>query len=191
VTVTHVARLACAVLLGLILLLIDAIPIAAHAELVSSNPADNADVEAPFDGPITLTFSEALASGSKADLKGPDGATIGAAAVDGDKLLFTLDGPLALGTYTIQWTTVAADRDVLRGTQTFTVVPPPPTPTPPPTATPSTTPSPAPIASPIPSGSGTPATGTADVLFPLLAAVIALLALGAFLLNRNRRSPGR
>lgn len=188
-------RLACAVLLGLILLLVDAIPTAAHAELVSSDPADKAQVEAPFDGPITLTYDEALASGSKADLKASDGSTVATAAVDGDKLVFTLDTPLEPGNYSIQWTSIGADRDVERGTLAFTVVAPPPTPTPAPTATPRSTASPglspAPTASPTPSGSGTPASGTADVLFPLLAAVIALGALGAFLLNRNRRSSGR
>jgi copper resistance protein C len=187
VTVTHVARLACAVLLGLILLLIDAIPIAAHAELVSSDPADNADVEAPFDGPIVLTFDEALAPGSKADLKGPDGSTVGSATVDGDKLVFRPDQALGPGRYTIQWTSIGADSDVDRGILAFMVVAPPATATPPPAPTAP----PAASASPIPSGSGTPATGSADVLFPLFAAVIALLALGAFLLNRNRRSPGR
>jgi copper resistance protein C len=188
VTVTHSVRFACALLLGLILLLVDAIPTAAHAELVSSDPADKAEVEAPFAGPITLTFSETLASGSKADLRGPDGATVATATIDGDQLVFTPEGPLDLGTYTIQWTTVAADRDVLRGTLTFTAVAPPPTPTPAPTAGPSTTPSLAPATSPTPSGGGTPASGSADVLFPLLAAVIAIGALGVFLLSRNRRS---
>jgi copper resistance protein C len=190
-TVTHSMRFACAVLLGLILLFVDAIPTAAHAELESSDPADKAEVEAPFSGPITLTFSEALASGSKADLKGPDGATVATATIDGDKLVFSLLGPLDVGAYTIQWTTVAADRDVLRGTLTFTAVQLPPTPAPAPTASPSTTPSPAPTASPTPSGAGNPSTGSADVLFPLLAAVIAIGALGAFLLSRNRRSAGR
>lgn len=194
-TVTHVTRLACALLIGLVLLLVDAIPIVAHAELVSSDPADKTEVEAPFDGPIVLTFDEALASGSKADLQGPDGSTVASAAVDGDKLVFTLDAALDEGTYTIQWTSIGADRDVERGTLTFTVVAPPPTPTPAPTATAGPTANPtassAPTASPAPSGNGTPAGGTADVLFPLLAAVIAIGALGGFLLNRNRRSAGR
>jgi methionine-rich copper-binding protein CopC len=198
VTVNHPMRVSArALLLGVVLLLVAALPAAAHAELESSDPADKAEVEAPFDGPIVLAYSEALAAGSKADLKGPDGSTVASATIDGDELVFTLDGALDLGTYAIQWTSVAADRDVLRGTLTFTVVAPPPTPTPPPTAAPTATPrvtpspavSPSPAASPTPSG-GTPAGGSADVLFPLLAAVIAIGAIGAFLL-RNRRSAGR
>jgi methionine-rich copper-binding protein CopC len=187
-------RFGSALLIGLVLLLVDALPIAAHAELVSSDPPDKAEVQAPFSGPIILTFSEALASGSKADLNGPDGSTLGAATVDGTTLAFTPGGPLSRGTYTIQWTSVAADRDILRGTLTFTVVEPPPTPTPAPTATPGATPSPppspTPTASPSPSGNGSPASSTADVILPLLAAVIAVGAIGAFLL-RNRRSAGR
>lgn len=186
-TLTHPARLACAVLVGVVLLLVDAIPTAAHAELVSSDPADKAEVEAPFDGPIVLTFDEALATGSSAELKRSDDSTVASATVDGDRLVFTLDAGLEPGEYRIQWTSVGADRDVERGTITFTVVAPSPTatPAPAPSATATAT------ASPTPSGNGTPASGTADVLFPLLAAVIALGALGAFLLNRNRRSAGR
>ena len=44
-----------------------------------------------------------------------------------------------------------------------------------------------PAPTPAPSADTTPAAGTNDVLFPILAAVIALAALGAMLL-RNRRS---
>jgi len=192
VTVTHPIRLACAVLIGLILLLVDAIPAAAHAALVSSDPAAEAALEAPFDGPIVLTFDEALATGSSADLhRVGRGGPIASATVDGDTLLFTLDEPLDPDNYVVLWTSVGADRDVDRGEIAFSVVAPLPTPTQAPTTTAgptaSQTPSSAPTASPTPSGNGTPAGGTADVLFPLLAVVIAIAALGAFLL-RNRRS---
>lgn len=195
-TVTRSARAARGLLLGLVVLAVGAGPVAAHAELVSSDPADKSEVEAPFDGPIVLTFDEALATGSKADLKDGTGATIASATVDDDELVSALDEPLGTGQYTIQWTSIAADRDVLRGTITFTVVPPPPTPTPAPTATAgptataTPTPSPSPTASPTPSGNGTAVGGPADVLFPLLGVVIAVVALGALLL-RNRRSVGR
>jgi methionine-rich copper-binding protein CopC len=195
-TVTRSARAARGLLLGLVVLAVGASPVAAHAELVSSDPADKSEVEAPFDGPIVLTFDEALATGSKADLKDGTGATIESATVDDDQLVFALGEPLGTGEYTIQWTSIAADRDVLRGTITFTVVPPPPTPTPAPTATPgptataTPTPSPSPTASPTPSGNGTAVGGPADLLFPLLGVVIAVVALGA-LLMRNRRSVGR
>jgi len=187
-------RFACAVLLGLILLLVDAIPTAAHAELVSSDPADKAQVEAPFDGPIVLTFDEALASGSKAELfRVGRGGPIASATIDGDRLVFTLDAALDPGNFVIQWTSIGADGDVERGEPTFSVIAPLPTAPPTPTTTvgPTASATPSATASPTPSGNGIPATGSADVLFPLLAAVIALVVLGGFLLNRNRRSAGR
>jgi copper resistance protein C len=187
-------RLARALLLGFAILAVAAGPAAAHAELVSSDPADKAEVQSPFHGPITLTYDEALYPGTKADLLGPDGSTVASAKVDGDKLVFTLDGPLDAGGYLIKWTSVAVDRDVERGELTFTVVEPPPTPPAGPTAslTQSAAPSPSasPSSSPAPGGNGSAAGISGDVLLPLLAAVIAVGAIGALLL-RNRRAAGR
>ncbi|HEY7589872.1 MAG TPA: copper resistance CopC family protein [Candidatus Limnocylindrales bacterium] len=177
-----------AALLAVALLLLAALPAAAHAELVSADPANGATVQGPFDRPIVLTFSEDLASGSKADLKAADGKTLDSAAVAGRRMTITLASPLDAGTYTIQWTSVADDGHVERGAVTFTVTPPPPTPIPTPSATAAPTPtaSPTPMPSPTPSGGGgTPAGGTADVLLPLLGVVIAVAALGAFLLRRR------
>ena len=51
---------------------------AAHSELETSDPADGANVASPYTGPIVLTFSEHLASGTKADLVDPSGATVAA-----------------------------------------------------------------------------------------------------------------
>lgn len=197
VRLIHPSRFARALLLGLSILAVAALPVVAHAELVSSDPPDKAVVQSPFVGPIVLTFDEALFPGSKADLNPTDGSTVATAKVDGDKLVFTLDGPLDPGAYVIKWTTLAVDRDVARGELTLTVEPPAatptpgPTPSPTPSASPSAAPSAAPSASPTPSGGGgTPASSTNDVLLPLLAAVIAVGAIGAFLL-RNRRTAGR
>lgn len=195
-TVTHPMRAACAVLLGLLLLLIDAIPVAAHAELVSSDPAAGATVTGSPDE-IVAVFDEPLEDNSSMELLGPDGARVATGAVDpADRTRMVIEpNGLPPGTYEVRWTAASADGHVERGTLTFTVVEPTPPPTAAPTATPRATPSPTiwptPTASPTPSGNRTPATGTADVLFPLLAAVIALGALGAFLINRNRRSAGR
>jgi copper resistance protein C len=192
VTVTPSARVVRALLLAVAILALAALPAIAHAELVSSDPADEAEVQSPFDGPITLTYDEALFPGSDADLIGPDGSTVASAEVDDDKLVFTLDAALDPGAYLIRWVTIAVDRDVHRGELTFTVVAPPPTPSAAPSAVPSAspTPSPAPLPSPTPSGGGSPTGVSGDVLLPLLAAVIAIGAIGAFLL-RNRRTAGR
>ena len=174
-------------------------PVIAHAELVSSDPADGATVDGPFAGPIVLTYDEALASGSKADLKRSDGSKVAAATIDPadqTRLVFTLTDPLGPGAYTVAWTSIAADKDVERGTVTFTVSA-PPTPSPSPSneptaaaspsasATPSTGPTASPAASPSPDGGG--ATGGADVLLPVIAALVAIAILG-FVLTRNRRA---
>jgi methionine-rich copper-binding protein CopC len=55
---------------ALVVLSIPAV-VSAHSELEKATPADKATVESPFTGPIVLTFSAALADGSKADLVGP------------------------------------------------------------------------------------------------------------------------
>ena len=44
-----------------------------HAELDTSDPAAGSTVDAPFAGPIVMTFTEALAKESGADLVGSAG----------------------------------------------------------------------------------------------------------------------
>jgi hypothetical protein len=187
-----------------VLLLIVATPATAlgHAELETSSPAAGDVVDSPFEGPIVLNFTEALADGSEADLLGPDGSTIGAAIVDGPEAQMTieLDGPLDPGEYEIQWTGIAADGHVERGTFTFSVAPPAATPTPTPEATPtpepsaSATPTPAsPSPQPTPSPSPTPdsaTAGTADVLIPIIVALVLVVGGGAYLLTRRRGVAG-
>ncbi len=195
VTLTHPTRLACAVLIGLVLLLVDAIPVAAHAELVSSDPAAGATVTSSPDE-IVVVFSEPIEDNSSIELIGPDGARVATGGVDpADRTRLRIDPPqLSPGEYEVRMTVASADGHIDRPTYSFTVVAATPPPTAAPTATPRPTPSPTispgPTASPTPGGNGTPA-GSTDVLFPLLAAVIAIGALGVFLLNRNRRSARR
>lgn len=174
----------------------------AHAELETSSPAAGDVVDSPFEGPIVLDFTEALADGSEADLLGPDGSGIGAATVDGPeaRMIFELDGPLDPGEYEIRWTGIAADGHVERGTFTFTVAPPAatPTPTPEPTSTPApsaaTTPTPAPTPSPEPTASPSPtpdsAGGTADALIPIIVALVVVAGGGIYLLTQRRRVAG-
>ena len=70
----------------------------------------------PYSGPIVLTFSEHLASGSKADLVDASGATLASAVVDPNAMTmtFTLATPLAPGAYQVKWVSIADDGDVLR-----------------------------------------------------------------------------
>lgn len=170
--------------------------VTAHAELESASPADGATVPSPFDGPITMTFSAALADGSKADLIAADGSIVASATVDGPGATMTiaLGAPLAPGRYEVRWVSVGDDGDLERDTFSFTVeapaATPPPTaePTPAPSATPEGTvvASASPVASPdaTPDASGT--AGTGDVLLPIIVGLLVVAAGGAYLLSRRR-----
>ena len=181
---------------GVLLALAAVGPALGHAELVSSDPQDKAVLATP-PTVITLTFDEGLVGKSAFKLLGPDGATVGtgAPASAGDDTM-TLDGlTLTPGVYTIEWTSVADDGDIERGTLSFTVsepTPAPATPSPAPSqasAAPSMTASPAPSDTPAPSPSAdtTPVSSTGtDVLLPILAALAIVAVAGAYLLRRNR-----
>lgn len=174
----------------------------ADAELEQSTPADGATVPSPFDGPIVMTFSAALAEGSTAELLDAAGATVGSTAVDGPgaTMTITLGTPLAAGTYEVRWVAVAEDTHLNRDTFEFTVAPAPPTPEPTPELTPtpeaSATPAPAtsPPATPEPSVVPTPSptvddgtAGTGDVLLPIIVALIVVGVGALYLLTRRNR----
>lgn len=178
--------------------------VVAHAELGTSDPADGATVEAPFAGPILLTFSEALATGSGAQLRDSAGQVAATSTVDGAIVTLTPASALAEGEYEVQWTARADDGHIERGTIRFVVATAAtPTPTPTPTATPTPEPSEAvpatpepsagttgaPSAAATPAASGGPDAGTAssdmDVVLPIILGAILVAALGAFLLRRR------
>jgi methionine-rich copper-binding protein CopC len=192
------ARHAAAILAALLTLLLVAAPAAAHAELTASDPADGSEVAGPFEGPITLSFSESLGENSRAELLDDQGDAIADASFDAtqpDQLTIELDAPLAAGDYRIEIVAAGADGHIERPVVEFTVLEPEPTtpPAPSPTAAPSSSaapsaaPSASPAPTPTPSADGTPTAGSSDVLIPILAAVIAVAVLG-FVLLRNRRN---
>jgi methionine-rich copper-binding protein CopC len=193
---------ACGLLVGLLVALLVPVAVSAHAELESSTPADGATVESPFVGPIALSFTEAMAPASEAELRGPTDAIVATATVDGPAatMTFMLDAALDSGEYEVRWTTVADDGHIERGTFGFTVTPAPPSPepTPEPTPSPSSPPTGAPSspppsvqpsasASPSPSVDGGEAAGTGDVLLPIIVALIVVGAGGVYLLTRRNR----
>lgn len=177
-----------------------------HAELETSDPADGASVEGPFAGPIVITFSEDLEAESSADLRDGAGRVAATAGIDGATISLTPDAPLAEGEYEVRWTAAADDGHIERGSFRFTVLaaatPEPtasPTPTPEATAsptaeatataTPDGTPSAIPASSdgPVPSAApdGSATSSGTDVLLPIVAAVVIVGALAAFLLRRR------
>lgn len=171
-----------------------------HAELVSADPADGSTVEGP-DVPIVLVFSQALVEGSNADVLGPDNVvvvTLAPDSADAMRLIPSAEGTVFdPGAYTIEWTSVAADGDILRGTIHFTITAPPPTPAPTPTASPEPSASPAPSPSPSASPSPTPAPsaepgdGSVDNSAAIIPIIVALALVGAaawWLVVRRRPS---
>lgn len=196
---------------GILLILLLPMAVLAHAELVGSTPAADSTVDGPFADPIVMTFSEGVVGESGAKLR--DSASAGAidatSAIDGDTMTLTPDAPLVDGEYEVEWTAIADDGHIERGTIRFTVVTPAtpeptasPTPTPTPvasaapTATASATPSPAPTASPAPTpvasaggpdGSDTSG-GSGDVLLPIVLGALLVGGLAVLLFRRRDSS---
>jgi hypothetical protein len=138
---------------------------------------------------IVLSFSEALKKGSKADVVDPSGATVGSATIDpadDTKLRWSPAAALPPGSYTIRWTSIATDGDVLRGTIPFTVVA-AATPTPSAATTPApTTATPAPSAAP-----GDVSTAGIGAIFPVVAALLVIGLLALVLLRKRRPTAPR
>lgn len=177
--------------------------VAAHSELVSSDPAQGAIVPSRFSSPIVLTFSEALSNGSKAEMYGPGEARYANDAIDPAKpaqMTISFEGALELGLYRVEWVSIANDGDLLRGTATFTVTS-APSPTPEPSSAATTVPSSARAAmqAPVtPAGSVRPTatpsgssdtSGSSDLVVPIVVALIVLGAGAAYLLSRRNRPP--
>jgi hypothetical protein len=175
--------------------LLVAAPANAHDELVSTDPAADAAVDA-LPAQLTLTFSGELATDAGAtELAVTDAA--GASLADGDPVVEGTTVTQALtgaasGAITVLWKVVSSDGHPISGQYAFTVTA-PPTPTPTPTATATATPTETPTAEPTPTPTETPVpasdTGAAAVPWILLG-VLAVAVLGAvtyLLVSRARR----
>jgi methionine-rich copper-binding protein CopC len=191
----HTRRAARAVIpLALLALLLRPGVVAAHSELLASDPADGSTLTAsPTE--ITGDFSEALdPTRSSMELRSPDGARIGTGGVPADgpdtRMAITGIRDLGPGTYDVRWTTVTPDDDgVERGTFTFTVgagASPAPTATAAASAAPGATgvSTPGPATPPV--SETARGTGAGDLLVPLLALAVVLAGGAAVLLRRRR-----
>lgn len=115
---------ALAAVLG-VLAIVLAVPTAAsaHDQLVSSDPADGASLEAPPEA-ITLTFSDTpLDVSPQIRVTGPDGAVVadGAPAIEGTAAVLALPDGLPTGRSTVQWRVVSADGHPIEGSFSFDV----------------------------------------------------------------------
>lgn len=197
------ALLATPVLLGLLggLVLLPG-AVLGHAELATSDPADGATISDP-PTEIVQTYTQNLDPGRSAlvlvDAAGAEIARGGVEPGDDERTMRITDPPaLAPGAYTIRWTTFSTeDNELHRGETTFTLLFPSPTPRPTPSPEPSATPaptaspSPSPSPSPAPSSSADPGStsGSADVLIPIVAGIVIVALLGAWLLRGRRARP--
>jgi methionine-rich copper-binding protein CopC len=94
----------------------------AHVALVESSPAPGAQV-GPNLKRIRLRFSDQLGPESSltlmaSNLQPVEGLDL---RVDGQELIATLNAPLPIDTYTVQWTAVGPDGDPSQGSYQFAV----------------------------------------------------------------------
>ena len=180
--------------------LIVASPASAHDELVSSDPAADASLEA-LPAQLTLTFSAEIADDEGAsEVQVTDAAgtvlTSGSPAVTDNVLTQPLQGA-ASGAVTVLWKVVSSDGHPISGEFAFTVTAPvAPTPTPAPTGSASAAPTPTPddtvVATPTPALTPTTdeAPSTGDALPWIIAAIVVLgVTAGVvyLLVSRSRR----
>jgi hypothetical protein len=194
----HIAlrRVAAFVVAASVVVLLPPALAAAHSELVSSDPAQGATVPSPYTDPIVLTFSEHLATGSKADLVDASGTTVASASVGATTMTVTLTSPLPPGPYEVRWVSIGDDGDLLRQPVVqFAVAPAAASAStgastqPSASAAQSAPVTAAPSAGPTPTPSGdTGETGNgSDVVVPIIVALIILGAGAAYLLTRRNR----
>jgi methionine-rich copper-binding protein CopC len=198
-------RFTAAALVALVLVAAMPAVAVAHAEFVSSTPADGDAVEG---SPATVTaeFTEPLADGSVMRIRNSSGEVVGEGRIDvaNPELMVIEPGELAPGEYSVQWQALADDRHRELGTFSFTVTSaatPVPTASPAPPASSAGTPTEPPSPSPAPSVATTPSpaateipsdatAGSGDALIPILVVVVLVALLGGYLLLR-RRPPAR
>lgn len=154
----------------------------AHAQLVSSDPADGSAV--PFPPTITLTFDDDLdAAKSQFQVVDASGAVVAAGHVTAAdaKTMQATGLSLAWGACQVRWTAVASDGDLTRGTVSFTVIQSGALSIEPGASGPA---APAASADPGP----TAATSGSDVVLPIVVGLALVALVGAFVLRRSRRA---
>ena len=153
----------------------------AHADLVTSDPAEGAIVAPGSLATLTVTFSEALKDGSSLDLVGP-GVGVASTARSTNELSMTMATPTSMpaGAWEIRWTSVAGDGDVLRGVVHFTVA----------DASPAlVTAAPTAARSPAPSTDGSGSALGGDAFIPVVVLGVVLVAGGSWFLRGRRPGP--
>jgi methionine-rich copper-binding protein CopC len=173
---------------------------AAHADLVTPTPADKSTMAQPVTE-VSGVYSEAMTpAGSSLVVKDAGGATVAQGTVDpaaDTRMVAKPVAPLGTGSYTVEWTSVATDGHVERGTWTFRVaVGAAASPSPVASASSSAvtlapnvaaTAVPSGAPAPSPSAAGGTTSGDSDVILPIIVALIILGVGAAYLLSRRDR----
>jgi methionine-rich copper-binding protein CopC len=191
-----------AVVIACVLALAAPAAVLGHAELKTATPAAGSVQTKPVTQVAGVYTDSMKKDGSSIELLDASGASVakgGLDPADDTRLVVSLDAPLVAGAYTVKWTSVASDGDLLRGEWAFTVAaaasaspsaaPPSaaPSSTPIPSAAPTPTAVPSPTAAPSPSGDVSATSGSRDVLLPIIVALVLLGGGAAYLLNRRNR----
>ncbi len=192
-----------AAIAALVLSLLVAPNVLAHAELVSANPGPGDTVEGSPPELVTRFSQNLNASRTRLEVRSASGERVANGGEPGStKREFVLTLPdLAPGDYEVRWTSFSSeDGELARGSYTFSVTArPTPSPTPlasptaipssEPSSTPSATPTAAPTASPTPAPTSVPADPSSDigsVAIPIIAALLIVVVVAAWLLRGRR-----
>ncbi|CAN5753448.1 hypothetical protein BH23GEM6_BH23GEM6_13210 [soil metagenome] len=120
------SRRSLAALLFFSLTLVLAWPLAAHLYLVSSEPAEGAELSR-VPGELRLTFSEpAELALTQLELLGPDGRPVRLSepttpAGEPNVVIYRIEGVLRAGQYAVSWRTTSADGHPVRGSFSFLI----------------------------------------------------------------------
>ena len=122
--VAHHTRIAAAVASATLLLIALAGPVAAHASLVSSSPAEGSGDSISQLTEVTLTFDDDLdAAKSQFIVANEGGGTVATGHVTADPKVMQVTGlHLNWGAHEARWTAVATDGDLTRGVVHFSVI---------------------------------------------------------------------
>lgn len=171
-----------AVLACLLLAIVPSV-VFAHAELDEATPGPG-DVVRTVPRELVATFTQNLdPRRSSISLRSASNAVLADGRVTGAREIRLTLPRLSPGTYTVRWTTYSTeDNEIARGTYTFRVAAPAPSPSP--SATSSVVPA-TPTASASPRGTGSGDESGADVLLPVVVALVAIAGIAAWVLRRR------
>src|SRR3954469_6294618 len=184
-----------AVVIACVLALSAPAAVLGHAELKTATPAAGSVQTKPVTEVAGVYTDSMKKDGSSIELLDASGASVakgGLDPADDTRLVVSLDAPLVAGAYTVKWTSVASDGDLLRGEWAFTVAaaasaspsaaPASAAPSSTPVASATASAASSPTAAPSLTGDVSATSGSTDVLLPIIVALILLGGGAAYLL---------